>query len=40
VKNHNPHIRDINLLRTGDRIAFPLIDGMNIHPDSEQIRSD
>lgn len=40
VKNHNPHIRDINLIRTGDRIAFPLIDGMNIHPDSEQIRSD
>ncbi len=40
VKNHNPHIRDINLIRTGDRIAFPLIDGMNIHLDSEQIRSD
>ena len=40
VKNHNPHIRNINVIRAGDRFAFPLIDGMNIHPDSEQIRSD
>jgi len=40
VKNHNPHIRNINLIRAGDRIAFPLIGGMNAHPDSEQIRPD
>ena len=33
VKDYNPHIRDINMIKTGDIITFPTTDRMKAHPD-------
>lgn len=33
VKEHNPHIRDINVIKAGDLIAFPRTDRMKAQPD-------